>query len=577
MRVRPESPPRGRRDPEVSQREGDSSYPLTFRAYVVLLVAAAGAFLPAGINAAAEKPLETVLWIVFIAGANLLVIPMLPKLDIDASLGAPVGVAAAIVLPPPLAMLVNLVGFTNQRELRGEAPLWMSAFNRTQMALTAGAASLASLGAASLVPNINLVGPILETLAAVVVYNVVNTLAVAVSLWTRRLAALPKAARQSTAPFPRFAIDYGLVAFMAAFVVITYREVNVWAVALLALPLALGYSALRSARVAEDRAEQLAARVSDLETLNGLGADLLTVRDRTKVPERGEEALRTALSRSDVAVTLSGEGGPGLRQVPILGAEPAAVRVPDGLGDSSMAVVEAIAGLLGMALQRLELENELGEFERARAALSGRILEEGTRERSRIALEIHDEVLPYLAAAGIQADNVRSALSARDVDSADRLADATRAAVHDGIARLREVLDALQRQIIVPGGLRPGLVETLEELRLKHGIDGVLRADDHLPPLPLAVEILVLETVRGCLANVALHAKAESVAVSLTVNERHIVAEVRDDGRGFDPEAVEPGHQGLALMARRVELARGRFTILSAPGSGTTVQLEVPV
>ncbi|HVM00448.1 MAG TPA: ATP-binding protein [Egibacteraceae bacterium] len=547
----------------------DARYPLAFRVYLGLLIAGTAVFLPAGIGEAVRNPLQAVLWIGFIAGANLLVIPMLPKLDIDASLGAPVGVAAAVVLPPPFAMLVNLIGFTNERELRGQAQLWMSAFNRTQMGLTAAAASYAAMA---------MPGPrVAVTLGAVVVYNVVNTVAVALSLWTRGLARLPKATVESAAPFPRFAVDYVLVALLAAFVVIAYDTVGVWAVAMLALPLLIGYSALRSAREAEDRAEQLAARVADLETLNSLSADLLTVRDRTQLPRKAAEALRNALATRDVEVTLSGEGRSDLRTVPVLGAEPAAVRVPHDLDDSALAVVEAIAGLIGMAVQRLELERELSEVERARAALSGRILEEGTRERSRIALEIHDEVLPYLAAAGIQADNVRSALVAGDEVVADRLADATREAVHDGITRLRQVLDALQRQIVVPGGLRPGLVDALEELRLKHGVDGELRAEDPLPPLPLAVEILVLETVRGCLANVALHARADRVEVSLAVSERFIAVDVRDDGCGFDPTATDPGSHGLALMSQRVELARGRFTVDSSPGRGTTVQVEVPV
>lgn len=552
----------------VSRVERDPAYPLAFRVYTGLLIVGSLLVVPYGLTLAAENPAEAVVWVVFIATASLLVVPMLPKANVDASLGAPVSVAAAVILAPPVAFLVNLLGFTNERELRRRASPWAVAFNRTQAALAAGAASFAAM----LVSH-----RIVSTVVAVLVYNVVNTIAVTVGLWSTRRLRLPEAARGSTAPFPRFAVDYGLVALMAGFVVVAYDTVGLWGVGLLALPLALGYSALQSARVAEDRAEQLAARVADLETLNGLAADLLTVRDRDQAPMKGREALALALSTDEVEVSLTGDGRTDLRPVPILGAEPAAVRVPPGLSDSSMAVAEAIAGLIGMALQRLELEHELSEVERARAALSGRILEEGTRERSRIALEIHDEVLPYLAAAGIQADNVRSALVAGDEPAADRLADAARVAVQDGIARLRQVLDALQRQILVPGGLRPGLIEALEELRLKHGVEGELRAPDTLPPLPLAVEILVLETIRGCLANVALHAHARTVRVSVEVSERHIAVEVRDDGCGFDPAAIGPGSHGVALMAQRVELARGRFVIESTPGAGTTVQVEVPV
>lgn len=558
----------------VSRPRRGWAYPPAFVVYLAVLVAVTAAFLPAGLGEVVRQPFEALVWTGLVATSNLLAIPMLPKVRMDASLGAPVAVAAAVVLSPPFAMIVNLFGLTNERELRGQAPLAMSVFNRTQVGLSAGAASFA----AAAVPG----GPLAETLVAVVVFNVVNILAVTLSLWTRDLARLPEATAQSTAPFPRFAVDYGLVALMAAFVVLAYERFGLVGVTVLVLPLLLGYSALRSARVAHERAEQLAARVADLEILSGLGADLLTVRDRHQVPKKGVEALRHALSspelpEPDVEVALSGEGRTDLRSVPILGAEPAAVRVLHGLDDSAMAVVEAVAGLMGMALQRLELERELSEVERARVALSGRILEEGTRERSRIALDIHDEVLPYFAAAGIQADNVRSAISVGDHRRADELADRTRGAVHDGITQLRQVLDALQRQIVVPGGLRPGLVEALEELRLKHGVEGALHADDPLPPLPLAVEILVLETVRGCLANVASHAHAESVTVSLAVGERYIAVEVRDDGSGFDPSTIEAGGHGLTLMAQRVELARGRFTVDSGPGAGTTVKVEVPV
>lgn len=539
-----------------------------FRVSVCLLAAAVLVVLPFGLRHALLTPVESLLWVAVISGANLLVIPMVRGLNVEVTLSAPVVIAAAVVLPPPLTVVVTALAVASDRELHGDRPWWLIVFNRGQVAVAAGAASMT----AAVAPNL-WVG----TVVAVVVFNVVNTAAVAVSLWLRGRADLTQAARRTTAPFPRFTVDFSLVTLLAILLVVAYQQVGAWAVLLLAIPMWLGYHALRSAREAEDRAEQLAARVADLETLNRLGADLLSVRDRAQVPDRGAQALRDALSLPDVEVVLDGGGRQDLRPVPILGAEPAVVRVPHGLNDSVMALVEAVAGLVSMALQRLTLERELADMERARAALSSRILEEGTRERSRIALEIHDEVLPYLAAAGIQADNVRSALAAGGRDRVDELAEATGAAVHDGIARLREVLDALQRQIVVPGGLRSALVDALNELQLRYGIDGELHADDPLPPLPLAVEILVLETVRGCLTNVALHAQARGVAVRLTVGKHRVAVQVGDDGCGFDPAAVAAGHHGLALMAQRVELARGRFTVHSAPGGGTTVEVEVPV
>jgi len=242
-----------------------------------------------------------------------------------------------------------------------------------------------------------------------------------------------------------------------------------------------------------------------------------------------------------------------------------------------VAAVEAVSGLLGMSLQRIELSEELAEVQRARVALSGQIIEEGTRERSRIALEIHDDVLPYLAAAEIQADNIRTSLRRQQVTRAEELATVTANTISGGIGRLRGVLAQLRSQIIVPGSLRQGLHEALHTLRLEHGVQGELLIADDLPPLPLAVEILVFETVKGCLANVTKHAQASRVTVSVERTHSGISATICDDGRGFDPTAVPEGSHGLSLMAQRLDLARGRFEVTSAVGEGTRVHVEVPL
>jgi signal transduction histidine kinase len=544
--------------------------PLAFRVFVSILALVSCAILPSGIALAAREPGPALLWLVFISAANLLTIPMLPKLNIDATVGVPVSVAAAVVLAPPLAFVVNAFSLASERELRRGVSPWLRTFNHCQLGLSALAAAYA---AEPYRDN----APVLATVIAVLVYNLVNTAAITVDLRLRGHRAIGKAAIDLSAPFPRFAVEYGLVALLASLVVIAEGQVGETAVLFLAMPLWLGYSALRSARVAEDRAEELAAQVEELQVLNRLGTALLAVRRPDEVTTNAAAALRLMLPTGEVEVSLAGAVDASLQAVKVPGAEPAVIGVPAGLPGGVVAVVEAAAGLLGMALQRVALETEVAEGQRARAALSGRILEEGTRERSRIALAIHDEVLPFLAAAEIQADNVRSALQGGDPDRADGLAAATQHAVHDGIASLRDVLDALRRQIVVPGGLREGLIRSLEELRVTGGVSHTFEAPDPLPPLPLAVEIMVLELVRGCLVNVARHADARHVRVRLEVAGDVLEVEVADDGRGFDPAAVPAGRQGLALMAQRTELARGRFTVSSAPGSGTRVRMEVPL
>lgn len=553
----------------IPQSPRESGFPPASRVLTAATAVLALAFFPAGVMAASREPLESILWIAFIAAANLLTIPASPRWNIDASLGAPVSVAAAVLLPPPLALLVNFIGFTNEREWRRGTSIWAVMFNRSQMALTAGAAALAA--------DVQPWGSIVGTLVGVVVYTFVNTTLVSLQMLLRGRVQIGQAAKESAAPFPHFMLDFGLVTLLSVLIVIGHEQVGPLAVLLLALPLWLGYSALRSAREAEDRAEQLAARVRELETLHALGTQLLTARDTERVRIIALGALRSALDTDLVDVAPSGEVREGLVPVAVPGADPFTIGVPPRLSAQARAGVEAIAGLLGNALQRVRLERELGAVERARTALSGQILEEGTRERNRIALQVHDEVLPYLAAAEIQADNVRSALSRADQARADELAKATQQLVHDGIHRLREVIAALRRQIVTPGGLREALLGAMEEVRLSAGVEGRLDAPDPLPPLPLAVEILVLETVRGCLANVANHAKADTVVVRVQVADARIQLDIRDDGCGFDPASVPPGHHGIGLMSQRVGLARGTFQVSSEQGVGTTVHVEVPV
>lgn len=568
----------------AGSRAGDPSVPS--RLYVILLVALVAVFLPRGLQDAVQKPGETLLWIALITASHFRNIPLLPRVGLETTVAAPFSVAASVLLPLPLAVLVKFVGATNEREFQRETPRWNIAFNRAQTALSTGAAAFAALqiehvnltSATSQIKIADLSGVIVAILFAGIVYYLVNNAAVTVYLCLLGRLGMSQAAKASVIPSPYFfALDIAMVTGLALLIVMLYAQVGPYSVLFLALPLWVGYSALRSARENEDRAEELSARVRQLEMLNALGTDLLSARRREQVEVVGTEALRTALDSWAIRVSLEDDVPDHLQVVKVPGAGGATIGVPSETSERSMEVVEAAARMLGMSLQRLELEEELGEVERARANLSGKIIEEGTRERSRIALKIHDEVLPYLAAAEIQADNVRSAITSADPARAEQLAAATREAVNGGINRLRQVLDALTSQIVVPGGLRQALLRSLDQLRLEHGVDGRLEAPDPLPELPLTVEILVLEVVSGCLANVAKHAQARNVVVELDVTDTLITVRVCDDGRGFDPVHVPEGRHGLALMQQRVELARGRLTVRSAVTGGTRVQVEVPL
>lgn len=514
----------------------------------------------------AGRPIEALVWLAALLIANGFALPAFGT-RLEVSLSAPLVAASAVLFDPPLAALLNLLGFWSPRELRGQAPLAMSVFNRAQIGTSAGAASLG----VALVPW----GLVVSTVLAALVYNVVNIFMVATAFVLRRGESPLDALRQAAVPFPRFMIDFAITSLLALVVVVAYDSLGYWAIALLALPLWLGWSAMRSARESEDRAEELAERVRELETLHDATRDLLAARTGPQAVAVGREALQRALDRADVDVALE-PAADGARLVAVAGAEPSAVVLPPDVDERGVAVAESVAGMLGLALVRQRLEQELAEVQRARAELAAQILEEGVRERGRLAGELHDDVLPQLSGAQMAADNARSALDAGLLEQADRLAANAGDAVHGGIRRVREVLDAIQRQLIVPGGLCDGLRAALDELKLKAGVESTLSWPDDMPELPFAVEILLLDTARGCLANVTNHAQAERVHVGVEADETHVRLNIADDGVGFDPHDVDEGHHGLALMRQRAELARGSFRIDSTPDKGTRLQVEVP-
>lgn len=516
--------------------------------------------------------LQGALWIPLIAGAQLTRVAALPRIEVDRSLASIVVVAAALLLPLQAVVLFTFVGLLSPQEISRQATLVMALFNRAQLALSGGVAALA----AAPVLGESVWRLVLAVVVASAAFALVNDVFLAVVVVLRRGLTWQRAIEDVSNPFPRFLLNAVVSATLSLLLAVLVRDVGAWSVALLVAPMWLSHSAQQSARRAQDRAEELADRVRELEMLNNLSGELLSVRTVAQVPDIVATALRTALDVPTVEVDLEGtRSGTQIPAVAVAGSEPAAILIPAGVDDDARAVVEASAALLGLTLTRLKLEQELAETERARTALTARILEEATHERSRIAMGVHDNVLPLFAAAQMKIDTVEATLE-RDPSRAAGLIDGAMHAVTDGISELRDTLEALRRSTLVPGTLREGVSKVLAELQSRTGVRTSLDAPDPMPHLPFAVELLAFETVRGGLANVEKHAGATSLHVSFEADEGRLVLVMRDDGRGFDPATVGERSHGLALMRQRAELARGRFDITSTIGEGTTIRLEVP-
>ena len=95
--------------------------------------------------------------------------------------------------------------------------------------------------------------------------------------------------------------------------------------------------------------------------------------------------------------------------------------------------------------------------------------------------------------------------------------------------------------------------------------------------LPPILENALYRIAQEALTNACKHSKSKKVMVTMAQEGQDVRLEVRDWGIGFDPESVEKGHFGLEGIRQRVRLLGGRLTIESKPGSGTLVQVVVPI
>ena len=125
-----------------------------------------------------------------------------------------------------------------------------------------------------------------------------------------------------------------------------------------------------------------------------------------------------------------------------------------------------------------------------------------------------------------------------------------------------------------------GLVEALRNLVARHGERAGVRASFTATPTdaraPVEIETACFRIVQEALSNVARHARARHVEVTLTAQDVALEVTVRDDGVGFNVERLRTG-LGLVGMGERAELAGGRLDIESVPGAGTTVRARFPL
>jgi signal transduction histidine kinase len=253
----------------------------------------------------------------------------------------------------------------------------------------------------------------------------------------------------------------------------------------------------------------------------------------------------------------------------------ARIEIPRGV-DEVAQLGRAFANILG------DLQQERSELERRVAVRTReveRLAEESryaaiVRERLKIARDLHDTLAHSMMAMLSEIRFLRR-LQTRDPTAlSDELARAEKLA-HEGLQEARTAITQMRVTAVRETGLGPALANTFERFINHTGLAGDFNADEIAARFGDERAETILRMAHEALRNVERHAGATRVTVRLQANDTVLELRIEDNGIGFDPDALRPGHYGIVGLREQAELIGAELRIDSKPNEGTTFRLSL--
>ncbi|HSV86803.1 MAG TPA: CHASE4 domain-containing protein [Levilinea sp.] len=241
-----------------------------------------------------------------------------------------------------------------------------------------------------------------------------------------------------------------------------------------------------------------------------------------------------------------------------------------------MTTLQSFANLSGMAIKNAGLFEQVRMGQERMEALSKRLVEVQEEERKYIAMELHDEIGQLLTGLRLLL-NVN--LSFADEKTRERLQQ-SKDVVNELIVRIRQMSLELRPGLLDDLGLLPALLWHFEGYTHTTGI----RVNFHHENLEgkrfsSNIETTAYRVIQEALTNVARHANVAEITVSTGVHEHALNIQIKDQGVGFDTSELNANgkSRGLMGMRERVKFVGGTAEIRSSKGSGTTIDIRIPL
>jgi signal transduction histidine kinase len=235
-----------------------------------------------------------------------------------------------------------------------------------------------------------------------------------------------------------------------------------------------------------------------------------------------------------------------------------------GVSSVAMKLIAAVTGAARAALDT------------RRRAVDGLLM----RERTRWAYEIHDGVTQAVTTSVLELEALTHKIERDPKEAIETLA-VSKTEIRKALSELRGILFELSRDKTSDPVEEEPLVKYVQDVVRRWRLPArvTVRGDLHHVPKPLLGAGYVV--IREALANAAKHADARNVTVWVSAEERELVVEVADTGRGFNTGRPrtdrEERHFGLEMMGRRVAEVGGSLNVDSAPSRGTRITARLPI
>jgi signal transduction histidine kinase len=195
-----------------------------------------------------------------------------------------------------------------------------------------------------------------------------------------------------------------------------------------------------------------------------------------------------------------------------------------------------------------------------------------SRERNRLARELHDTLAHTLSGVSVNLEAIKTMLTPGQGD-VEAMLDHSLTATRQGLEETRRTLQDLRAKPLEDLGLELALRTLVKVLADREAIETEVEFSPNLPTLPPDVEQSIYRITQEALENIAKHADARHVSLSMEASGKRVTLTIEDDGKGLNlKNSPVEGQFGIKGMRERAAVVGGTLTVGSRPGYGTTIR-----